>query len=105
MSGLAAWVKVLIALVSLVILINNREKIESAVKDYTPQPGNQPYIVVNPAQPASPNSEPSATDKIKETINKAVDWIGGNTQFGNYQLPNWALLLGAIIFIGSMYRR
>jgi len=92
MVTLETVLKVFIALVSLALLLNNAKK----VKEYI-QP-SQPVVNVTVGQP-------SLAEKAKSVSSDFLDWLGGSTQVGSHQIPNWGILLGGIVFLFALFRR
>lgn len=90
--GIAAWVKILIALVSLALLINNANK----VKEFISPTNSSVNVNVNPNP---------TVDKAKGVLDGFVDWLSSSTQINQYAIPNWMVLVIVIVVLFALFRR
>ena len=88
--GMAGWLQVLLALISIALVINNAQKIKEAI----------PTIQVT-----NPLSNNPTVESGKNMFSKFTDWLGKTTQISSYNVPNYWVLLGIIIFLFALFRR
>jgi len=86
---IAGWVQVLLALISIALVLNNAQKIKESI----------PQITVT-----NPLSNPTI-ESGKGIISRFTDWLGRTTQISSYNVPNYWVLLGIIIFLFALFRR
>jgi len=87
---ITGWLQVLLALIGIALVINNAQKIKEAIPQVT---------VTNPL------SNNPTVESGKNMFSKFTDWLGKTTQISSYNVPNYWVLLGIIIFLFALFRR
>lgn len=88
--SVTAWIKILIALISLALLINNANKVKEFIT-----PGNSTVNI---------GANPTA-QKGYGILDNFITWLSDETSINQYTIPNWAVLLGGIVFLFALFRR